>query len=60
MSYAILKNAHDWFKVHDINTFISKGKLYINSGNFEFELSEEEIAYRAKEYKRLNQNNLIK
>jgi len=43
----ILKNANDWFKKHNIDTFIVKNKMYINLGICELELSEEEIKYRA-------------
>lgn len=60
MTYDILKKANKWFRVHNINTFINKGKMYINEGEFEFELSSEEIMYRAEEYLRLKENNLIK
>ena len=58
-----LKNANEWFKIHDIPTSILVGKkgqsLYINIGNFELQLAKEEIQYRANEYIRLKENNLI-
>ena len=64
MEKEILINADKWFKLHDIKTFINKGskiwKLYIDIGNFELELSQDEIEYRANEYIRLKENNLIK
>ena len=60
-----LKNANEWFKIHDIPTSIleqvgRKGySLYIDIGNFELQLAEEEIQYRANEYIRLKENNLL-
>ena len=60
MTYDILKKANKWFRVHNIDTFINHGKMYINEGGFGFELSSEEIMYRAEEYKRLKRDNLIK
>ena len=58
-----LKNANEWFKIHDIPTSILMGKkghsLYIDIGNFELQLAEEEIQYRANEYIRLKENNLL-
>ena len=58
MEKEILINADKWFKLHDIKTFINKGskiwKLYIDIGNFELELSKEEIEYRGELYLELN------
>ena len=55
-----LKHAEQWFKIHEIKTYIYNDSLYYNEGSFEFELSKDEILYRAKEYTRLKTNNLIK
>lgn len=60
MTYDLLKKATKWFRVHNIDTFINKSKMYIKEGGFEFELSSEEIIYRAEEYVRLKESNLIK
>ncbi len=57
-----LKHANEWFKLHNIPTYIDKvnGTIYYDDGAFEFELSKDEIIYRAEEYMRLKRNNLIK
>ena len=60
-----LKHAQEWFKIHQIKTYIYSNKegnssLYFIDGAFEFELSKEEILFRAKEYIRLKTHNLIK
>tara|TARA_R100001460_G_scaffold35948_3_gene69095 strand:- start:4245 stop:4433 length:189 start_codon:yes stop_codon:yes gene_type:complete len=55
-----LKQADKWFHIHDINAFIHNASIYIDIGDFELELSKEEILYRAKEYVRLKKHNLIK
>ena len=55
-----LINAEKWFKLHNISSFTQKNNLYIKIESFELELSEDEIRYRANEYKRLKKNNLIK
>lgn len=60
ITYDILKQANKWFYLHNINVLISNGKMYINEGRFEFELSSDEIVHRAEEYKRLKQDNLTK
>lgn len=59
-----LKHAQEWFKIHQIKTYIYNNKeenlsLYYIDGAFEFELSKDEIIYRAEEYMRLKRNNLI-
>jgi hypothetical protein len=48
MNIKILKSADNWFKNNNINTFILKNKMYVNMGNCELELSNEEIEFRAK------------
>jgi len=45
-----LEYANKWFQLQDIPTFISDGSIYIETGHFELELSEEEISYRAECY----------
>ena len=51
-----LEYADKWFQLHDITSFIhpKKDTIYIDIGNFELELSKDEIEYRASEYIRLN------
>ena len=55
-----LKQAKEWFKIHDMPTLIYNNTIYYNEGSFELELSKDEIIYRAKEYTKLKTNNLIK
>ena len=52
--------AEEWFKLHDILTFVDDSNMYISVGNFEFKLCNSEVRYRAEQYKRLVENNLIK
>ena len=51
-----LDYANKWFQLHDIKSFIhpKKDTIYIDIGNFELELSKEEIQYRAELYLFLN------
>jgi hypothetical protein len=51
--------AEEWFKLHDILTFVYDSNIYISVGNFEFKLCNSEVRYRAELYKRLKENNLI-
>lgn len=53
----IIKYADSWFRLHNIPTIIEGDKMYILNGHFEFELSTEEINYRAECY--LNWRNRI-
>ena len=46
----ILKKADKWFALHDIDTFIQNDKMYINIGEFELELSKDEVEYRERLY----------
>ena len=57
MKKEILINADKWCQLHDITSFIhpKKDTIYINIGNFELELSKDEIEYRASEYIRLKE-----
>ena len=45
-----IKYAENWFKLQNISTIIQDDKMYISDGHFEFELSTEEINYRAECY----------
>lgn len=54
-----IDEAQEWFKVHNINTFVNDSNTYIEVGDFEFKLCNYEVRYRAEEYKRLKENNLI-
>jgi len=60
MTYEILHKALKWFKVHNIDAFINNGKMYLRADDFEFQLTSEEVEYRAEEYIRLKKNELIK
>ena len=60
METETLRNADRWFALHDINTFIHKDKIYIDTEAFELELSEKEIEYRAELYVNLKNKNLLK
>ncbi len=42
-----IKYAENWFKLQDIPTIIQDDKIYISNGDFQFELSADEISYRA-------------
>ena len=42
-----IKYAEKWFKLQNIPTIIQDDKMYISNGHFEFELSIEEVKYRA-------------
>ena len=59
MEKEILINADKWFQLHDITSFIhlKKDTIYIDIGNFELELSKDEIEYRASEYIRLTKKS---
>lgn len=46
----IIKYADNWFRLQNIPTIIKGDKMYISNGHFEFELSVEEIKYRAECY----------
>jgi len=45
-----IKYAESWFRLQNIPTIIQGDKMYISNGHFEFELSVEEIKYRAECY----------
>lgn len=46
----IIKYADNWFRLQNIPTIIQDDKMYISNGHFEFEISVEEIKYRAECY----------
>jgi len=45
-----LQYANKWFQLHNIPTIIIDSRIYLETGHFELELSEEEISYRAECY----------
>ena len=52
-----VKEANNWFKLHDIQSFIYDNTVYIVAGQgFEVQISTAEIAYRAQLYR--DNNNL--
>ena len=54
-----LKFANEWFKLHDIQSFIDdENYLFIVAGNgFEIQLSSVEISYRAQLFETYINNN---
>jgi len=69
MDKKTLKSASQFFVRYNINTFIEDGKIYVNMGDCELELSDSEVRFRArcndsyekyekfhKEYKKTNNN----
>lgn len=44
------KIADKWFWLHDIPTSLVNGRFKVCDGSFDFELSDEEIRYRADLY----------
>lgn len=48
MDKKTLKSADEWYKEYNINTFIVDGKMYVNMGDCELELSDDEVKFRAK------------
>ena len=45
-----LQYAEKWFQLQNIPTIIIDNSIYLETGHFELELSEEEISYRAECY----------
>tara|TARA_R110001606_G_scaffold387079_1_gene551480 strand:+ start:362 stop:580 length:219 start_codon:yes stop_codon:yes gene_type:complete len=45
-----LQYATKWFQLQNIPTIIIDNSIYLETGHFELELSEEEISYRAECY----------
>jgi hypothetical protein len=54
-----LKRANEWFKMHDIQSFIDDdNSLYIVVGDgFEIQLSPSEVSYRAQLFETYINNN---
>jgi len=48
MDEETLKSANQYFVTHNINTFIDDGKIYVNMGDCELELSDAEVKFRAR------------
>lgn len=46
----ILNDANEWFKLHNIPTFIHGTEMYIEVDGLEFQLSSAEVLYRAESY----------
>jgi hypothetical protein len=57
-----IKEADEWFRLHDIRTIIEDdNSIYIVCGyGHEVQISNGEISYRAELYRNLKENNLIK
>tara|TARA_R100001082_G_scaffold79571_1_gene46890 strand:+ start:656 stop:823 length:168 start_codon:yes stop_codon:yes gene_type:complete len=53
MKIDTLNNANKLFAIYQINTFIKDNKIFVNLGDIELEISQEEIKERAKQYKKL-------
>ena len=45
-----LQYATKWFQLQNIPTIIIDNSIYLETGHFELELSEEEISFRAECY----------
>ena len=54
MEKKTLEYADKWFQLQDMRTIKNEDTIYIDMGNFELELSKEEIQYRAELYLELN------
>ena len=48
MDKKTLKSADEFFKEYNINTFTLNGKIYVNMGDCELELSDDEVRFRAR------------
>ena len=63
MDEKTLKSASQFFVKYNINTFVEDGKIYVNMGNCELELSDAEVRFRArcndshKDYERFKNSN---
>ena len=51
MKQKTLNNANKLFALYQINTFIKDNKIFVNLGDIELQISDEEIEERAKQYK---------
>ena len=48
MDIETLKSASQFFVRYNINTFVEDGKIYVDMGNCELELSDAEVKFRAR------------
>ena len=48
MNKKTLKSASQFFVRYNINTFIEDGKIYVDMGDCELELSDSEVRFRAR------------
>jgi|TARA_R110000764_G_scaffold41461_1_gene93301 hypothetical protein len=48
MDIKTLKSASQFFVRYNINTFVEDGKIYVDMGNCELELSDAEVKFRAR------------
>ena len=48
MDKETLKSASQFFVRYNINTFVEDGKIYVNMGDCELELSDAEVRFRAR------------
>ena len=55
-----VKLADYWFWVHDYCTTVIDDQLWLDLGDFEIELTKNEIEYRASEFLRLVREDLLK
>lgn len=52
--------ADKWFWLHDIPTSFILDEVWLDLGDFEIQITESEVEYRASEFIRLLENDLIK
>jgi hypothetical protein len=48
MDIQTLKSASQFFVRYNINTFVEDGKIYVDMGDCELELSDAEVKFRAR------------
>ncbi len=48
MDEKTLKSASQFFVKYNINTFVDDGKIYVDMGDCELELSDAEVRFRAR------------
>tara|TARA_R110000744_G_scaffold361015_1_gene468660 strand:+ start:253 stop:438 length:186 start_codon:yes stop_codon:yes gene_type:complete len=48
MDIETLKSASQFFVRYNINTFVEDGKIYVDMGDCELELSDAEVKFRAR------------
>lgn len=52
--------ADKWFWIHGIPTSFILDEVWLDLGDFEIQITESEVEYRASEFIRLLENDLIK